>query len=255
MTVNDLKVAQHISQSQIKTFILCPQKYRFQYRDKIPVPFVPSSLVFGSAMHGAIADFYQMYLEGERITKEVLSSSFSDYWKAEEEVNEIRYSGEDRDSLFKMADKLLEVFIQKAQPRNVVAIEQPFKVEIEGLPALVGVIDLLEEDASGSVVIVDHKCAARRKSDFELSTDLQMSAYAIGIKALGYEQEPLLRFDMFLKSKNPDYVKQFTTRSDYDKERFINLVRAVWTAIQKDVFYPIESYMCDGCQFKEYCRK
>ena len=66
MTVTDLKATAHISQSQVKTFILCPQKFRFIYRDKIPAPFVPSSLVLGSAMHEAIAEFYQMHLRHER---------------------------------------------------------------------------------------------------------------------------------------------------------------------------------------------
>ena len=171
-------------------------------------------------------------------------------------MNEIRYNGDDRSSLFSMADRLMEVFLEKVQPQNIVAIEQPFSVDIPGLPVpLVGVFDLVEEDGAGSVAVVDHKCIAKRKSDFELSSDLQMSAYALGIKSLGYEQEALLRFDVLLKQKTPDYAKQFTTRSENDKERFLKLVRAVWDAIQKEAFYPIESFMCPGCQHQEYCRK
>jgi len=255
MTLEDVRRDSHLSFSRIRKYISCPLSFRFTYVDKIPVTFVPSSLVFGSAMHSAIAEFFQMHLQGEQARKEELVTIFTDYWKTEEEKNEIRYNGDDQGALFVMADKLLEVFIEKAQPQHVIGIEQPFKIELEGLPPLVGVIDLIEEDASGSVAVVDHKCVSKRKSDFELASDLQCSAYSIGIRTLGYEQDILFRFDLYLKAKSVDYVKQYTTRSEYDRQRFIKLVRAVYDGISKQVYYPIESFMCAGCFHRSECSK
>lgn len=253
MTISDLKKAPHISFSQINTMLMCPLKYKYTYIDGIPMPLLPSSMVLGSALHESIAHFYQLHLEGIAATKGELTEVFTKRWREEEEKTEIRYNGDDREATMILADKLIDVFLEKVQPQNVVAIEQPFRIELEGMPPLVGVIDLIEEDDSGSPVVVDHKCVGKRISDAELSANMQMTCYSLAAKHLGYQAEPLLRFDTLLKTKIPAYEHQYTIRTDRDRARFLKLIRSVWDAIQKEAFYPNPSFMCATCQYKAIC--
>jgi putative RecB family exonuclease len=254
MTIADLKREPHISFSQINTMLMCPLKYKYTYIDGIPMPYLPSSMVLGSAMHKALEHFYQAHLEGVRATKEELADVFGKRWREEEERTEIKYNGDDREATMAMADKLLNVFLEKVQPQNIVAIEQPFRIELEGMPPLVGVLDLIEEDDSGSPVIVDHKCVGKRFSDADLSGNMQMTCYSLAAKHLGYQAEPLLRFDTLLKTKVPAYERQYTIRTDRDRARFLKTVSAVWSAIQKEAFYPNPNFMCGSCQYSAICK-
>jgi len=45
----------HLSHSQISEFTRCPRKYHLHYRLGLPAEFCPSGLLFGSAVHEAIA--------------------------------------------------------------------------------------------------------------------------------------------------------------------------------------------------------
>ncbi len=57
----------HLSYSQINTYLSCSLKYKFQYMDKISAAFTSASLAFGSAIHEAVAAFYQTRLEGDEL--------------------------------------------------------------------------------------------------------------------------------------------------------------------------------------------
>ena len=41
----------HLSYSQINTYLTCPLRYRLQYVEQIPAAFVPAALAFGSGIH------------------------------------------------------------------------------------------------------------------------------------------------------------------------------------------------------------
>ena len=45
---------QHLSHSQISTYLTCPLRYKFHYVDTIPPEFTAAALVFGQAIHEAV---------------------------------------------------------------------------------------------------------------------------------------------------------------------------------------------------------
>jgi len=222
----DIKQGPHISFSQINTYLMCSLKYMFTYVQKIEYPFTPVSLVFGTSIHDAIAMYYQAKLEGELLPSEVLVEQFTKRWSEEEERREIRYNGDDKDTTLGMAGKLLNVFCERDNPyESIVGIEEPFRISLgNDVPPLVGQIDLLTADEKGAIAVVDHKTAARRKSDAELSGDAQMTCYSIGVKSLGYTEEVLLMFQVLLKQKTPALERYYTTRNDRDRERLVKLI-------------------------------
>ena len=54
----------YISWSQVSSYQLCPKAFEFKYVLRADPAFVPSSLVFGTAFHDAVARVSQTDLEG-----------------------------------------------------------------------------------------------------------------------------------------------------------------------------------------------
>lgn len=44
----------YLSHSQISLMRSCPRRFAFQYVDRVPADFVPSSLIFGGSIHSAL---------------------------------------------------------------------------------------------------------------------------------------------------------------------------------------------------------
>ena len=81
--------AQHLSHSQISTYLTCPLRYKFHYVDQIPPEFTSAALVFGQAMHEAAAAFYQAHLEGDALRKDQMVDVYRDTWRGRESRSEI----------------------------------------------------------------------------------------------------------------------------------------------------------------------
>jgi len=255
---SDIRKGPHISFSQINTYLMCSYKYMCTYVQKIEYPFTPVSLVFGTSIHEAIAYYYQAKLEGDVLKPEVLFEQFGKRWAEDEDKRQIQYQGDgDKESSLAMAEKLLNVFCERANPdETIIGIEEPFSLVIcPEIPPLVGQIDLLTADEKGAIAVVDHKTAAKRKTDAELAGDMQMTCYSLGVKSLGYDEDVLLMFQVLLKQKTPAMERYYTTRNDRDRERLVKLIRAVYKAIQSEVFMPTPNYTCSTCPYKEPCSK
>src|SRR4030067_2676902 len=88
----DFERSIHISYSQLKTYLTCPQKYQFQYVRGIPWEFVPEYFPFGRAIHEVAKVFYRNLKEtGQRIPLPDLTQQFKQTWDKETQGNNIRY--------------------------------------------------------------------------------------------------------------------------------------------------------------------
>ena len=47
-----------LSVSQVNAYLGCPLKYRFQYVEKIPRPWRPAAMAFGTSVHAAVEWFH-----------------------------------------------------------------------------------------------------------------------------------------------------------------------------------------------------
>ena len=74
----------HLSYSQVNTYLSCPLQYRFKYVDEIPPAFTSVALAFGSAIHEAVAAFYQTRLEGDNLKPDQMLDVYRDTWRRAE---------------------------------------------------------------------------------------------------------------------------------------------------------------------------
>lgn len=240
----------YLSYSQLALYLECPLKYQLRYLEEggYGDEPVPAAMAFGSAIHQTLAQFYRQAMDGEPFSLAGFLAVFAAAWEAEVEKKEVSYNyGEDFASLLVLGQELLKVFARAAQPLRVIAVEVPFEFKLEHprtgkefhIP-IKGVIDLIEEDENGTLWVVDHKTAGRAYSEQQIAGDLQMLIYAAAVKQLDVVEgrEALLRFDVLLKTKTPQFLRYCMRRDDRDRERLFEIVTGIWKAIEAEAFYP-----------------
>jgi putative RecB family exonuclease len=240
----------------------CGWHYKWSRIEKREPEFIPDSLVFGSAMHQTLADFHQERLIGHRMSLEELAGLFERTWRASVQRNErIRYrDGYDAEVCLNEGLSLLGVYHENAgeEAFNILAIEEPFHFELDGLDApLVGVMDLVEQDDSGTVIITDFKTTGRAYSLDEVDQNFQLTVYHLAAKANGFgNREILLKFDCLVKTKKPRFERYYTTRSREAESAAIKKILAVRDGIRKQVFIPnYGTWKCKGCAYQKACRE
>lgn len=255
----------YISYAQLSLYLQCPLKYAFRYVDGIRQVSVPSYLAFGKSIHRAIASFYETAQEGEPFRLDAWLGVFGTDWKEAQETQEIRYEkGEDYETLLRQGTELLRVYAQQANPQTVIAVEESFSVDLEDpdtgdiLPQPIrGVIDLVERDANGTVIVVDHKTAKRRYAQWQIDGNLQLTIYAYAAREMGWctSESVLCRLDVLLKTKKPEVIHYYALRGRRDFVKLFQIVSAIEEAIRDEIVYPRYGYWCGDCPYAEQCRE
>jgi len=247
----------HLSVSQISTWLQCPRKYRFQYIDKVPWIAVPAALTFGTSIHAALAALSQARLEGEEPTLDDLHGAYRVAWAAEGKPIELK-DGETPEALDAMAKAMLAVALDQPRVGRVIAVEEPFRIELaDGVPPLVGIIDLIEE-RNGRAVIVEHKTAGQRFTDQRVADDYQATAYAsaaleMGLPGVKTIEDVEVRFNVMLKLKKPSIDERPTHRSARQADELREVASMVWLAREVGVLPPYRGWACATCPFRQPC--
>jgi putative RecB family exonuclease len=253
----------HVSASQVSTYLTCPERFRLQYVECRPPSHRSGDLVFGSAIHGALAEFHQGLQEkpGEPMPLDQLCGVF-DRQMAEEQQGTTPVMWEDADGPEKMSavgHGLLELYRETVQPHRVLAVEQPFSIprkdpvtSAELDEQIVGVVDVVEEDTDGVVWITELKTAAKRFDDTRLSYDHQATIYGIARPTLGYPTARV-RFRVMLKTKKPA-IETYNLRRDTQQfAETRRVVHQVLRAVDAGIYYPIRGWQCANCAFRATC--
>ncbi len=248
-------VINHLSYSQINTYLTCPLRYKFQYVDLIPPAFRSSALAFGTAIHEAVAALYQTQLEGDELRPDQMLDVYRDTWEKAENIK--YFNGDSEECLIEKAKGMLTVFHENRDPSiTVLGVEEFFQLPLGGVPPFEGYIDLIEQSPEGQITVVDLKTASKKLTNSSVHSNLQLTAYALGPEALGFDPDTLnMRLDVLTKTKSPQMLKYETQRSEEQRHRFVRLVYGVWNAIESHVFYPRGDWHCQQCAWAEPCAK
>lgn len=92
-----------------------------------------------------------------------------------------------RDSNLVKAHDMLSRFLTwlAANPREVVAVEMPFEVEV-GRAKIAGRVDRLERDAEGRLVVVDLKTGSAKVRGEDLPRNGQLGVYQVAVESGGF---------------------------------------------------------------------
>ncbi|HLD25210.1 MAG TPA: ATP-dependent DNA helicase [Patescibacteria group bacterium] len=245
-------VVTYLSYSQIDTFRLCPLHYKLRYIVNIPTP--PSaSLSFGTSVHDALHDFYELFSSGEKVTKELLLTLLKNRWRREGYENR-----EYEEKMKKRGEQYLSDFFEKEfDPKTrVAALEQPFTVPIahEGKAIKIGGrIDRVDIQPSGNIEIIDYK-TGRMPSKREVDTNLQLSMYALAASEIptapfGKKPGEIILSLYFFDTQ----TKMSTTRTQdqlaKEKATIIDIARQ----IEQSDFRCSGNQLCTDCEYRLFC--
>lgn len=248
----------HLSYSQLSTYLKCSLQYAFRYIHKLPTPIDGNRLI-GQAVHRGVEHFYQQVQAGkakEDIPLEELVKACSNHVEISLEYDEVDLGDSTAKEVVESGNRLLKVFHASVKPKTVVGVEEAFELQLEGLPKLIGFIDLIECDDEGSWAVVDLKTSATDWSDLQVGLDLQLSIYALAVEAVyGKCAEDLtLRVDALVKTKTPKFSQKTTSRTQRQLDWTRSLIRSVADAIEAERFHPSPSVMnCAKCSFRKQC--
>jgi hypothetical protein len=177
----------YISVSQIKTFAMCPMKYRLHYVEGVDPAFVPLPLAFGTAFHRALGFYYSTTADTGNVP------ALDDVVGVLRESWSIAAAGPvplqaDEDERFDPIDRgaaMLKVFhehVAAGPPPVVESVEGSFSVDLHDPDTgqvleekLVGLWDTIVREDNRSVIL-EHKTSARKYGADQLRFDIQPSA-------------------------------------------------------------------------------
>ena len=224
--------------------------------------FKSDALEFGTVIHLVLGEYYHGKLIEDELTLKDILQSFEEYWRSKAEDNdEIQYSKDNTfESLLLQGKELLTVWFNKKTEDNfkILGIEESFSFNIDGIDVpIIGAMDLIEEDESGTIIITDFKTSSRAYGAEEVDTNQQLTVYQMAAKRNGFaDREILLKFDCLIKTKKPKFEPYWTTRSELDEMRLARKIHYVWDGIKKGVFIPNDqSWRHKNCPYRQTCDK
>jgi putative RecB family exonuclease len=265
-SLEELRSTKHVSASALKSFLICPKKFEFQYVLGAQPEFRPSAMLLGRAVHEALAVHHRALKDDRTMPAQTIVERFQAAidLEAQHPVPVQWKDGENLDSFRLVGAGLVEVYLQEAKLQRILAVEEPFQAELvdprtgELLePKLVGFFDLIEADDDGTVSVVEIKTAAKRWSAAQVETDVQTGLYCEALVQADLVPEgdaALVRFDILVKNKKPVLDRQYAVRRPRDRETArmiaIDAVKAIESGSS---FYRNPGWQCDGCPFRKQC--
>jgi CRISPR/Cas system-associated exonuclease Cas4 (RecB family) len=251
----------HVSYSQVRTYTICPAKFEHNYVVRTEPSHRPVALVLGGAVHHALAHFYMnVKTTGEKIAESDFLDMFREKIDAELDASvPIRFDdGEDEGAMIDQGVGLLKMFHQKADCPTVLAVEQPFNVDIFD-PAsgeildlkLTGVMDLLVQGENQPRVI-EHKTASKRYASWQLEFETQPTVYKYAARQIGMGEVDLC-YQLLIKTKVPSLQLCPIDRTESHEREMMETFTGVLKAIESGIFFRNRSWACQDCQFRYKC--
>jgi putative RecB family exonuclease len=246
-------VPMSLSPSRVSSFTSCPMQFRFSSIEKLPEP--PGvATTRGTIVHRALELLF-VRPAAER-TREALQADLAvalDQYRTHPDYVGLRLDETAATKFEKECHSLIERYFEMEDPRQVREIGLELWVEAEvGSLTLRGIIDRLELDEDGELVVTDYKTGRAPSGNYEQKSLAGVHFYSFLCEALFGKRPAKIRL-MYLKSgetiettPTAQSVKFITTRT-----------KAVWSAVERACttgdFRPRQSKLCDYCSFQKWC--
>jgi putative RecB family exonuclease len=249
-----IPVPTRLSPSRVESFTSCPLAFRFSAIDKLPeAPTVPAAR--GSLVHRALE-----LLFCEPPAGRTLPAGLAALRLAVGELDDdpehalLGLDGDGEAQFVADAEAAVRRYFQLEDPRAITAIglELRLSVEIDGL-TMVGVIDRLDLDANGDLVVTDYKTGRPPSERHEQGRLGGVNFYAYLCQEL-FGRRPVAVQLLYLS--DPPIV--ITARPTAQSVSFLpRRIGAVYGAVQKACdrgeFQPRTGPLCAWCGFKPWC--
>lgn len=245
------------SASQITKFLGCPLAYKYSYLDGLEKPPKNKYLVYGIALHEALALNFSQKIKSKKDLK------------ADEVINEFKLSfvkNLQLEELDGMAPLEVETFKQQGESslkyymKNIspdiqpIMVEERVEIKLKHFPiTIVCVFDIVDENG----IIIDFKSSGPSwKSDYtdkKMSGSIQLSLYAAAYRKMFGKVEAGLQFHILPRGEKDGecYVKN-TIRTNDQVLYVLGLASKIEQVIERGVFTPNVNE-CGRCEWANTC--
>jgi len=242
-----------LSPSKMSAFKQCPLAFRFSVIDGLPEPPSPAARK-GTLVHRAL-ELLMVRPPAERS----LDAALADLEQARLELSQHpEFSGlglteEELAAFHGDAAELVRRYFRLEDPARVRAIglELRISVQVGGL-TMRGIIDRLELDADGELVVTDYKTGTAPAEGFEQDRLGGVHFYSLLCERLLGRRPSRVQL-MYLST--PEVLSTSPSEQSVGamERRALALYAAVERACQRDDFRPHRSRLCECCHFRSYC--
>lgn len=243
-----------LSPSKVSTFTDCALAFRFSAIDRLPEP--PSApATKGTLVHSVLERLFARPPADRTMAAAVdedLPAAFAALADDPDYVD-LELSDDDARVFYESARELVEKYFQLEDPTTIspIGLELSLEVSIDDL-RLRGIIDRLELDADGQLVVTDYKTG-------KVPSELHERSRLGGVHFYAYLCERL--FGVRPAKVQLLYVAEplaiITTPTEQSTRGLERKVKAVWSAVERacdrDDFRPKPSKLCNWCAFQAYC--
>lgn len=243
-----------LSPSKVSSFKDCALAFRFSAIDRLPeLPSAPAAR--GTLVHRALELLFWDHPQGGR-TPAAAQACLERAWaelSVTEEFTSLEMDTEAEAGMRAGAEQLVRSLFLLEDPDRVTVLGTELMVEASlGSMRLRGIIDRLERDADGSLVVTDYKTGRVPGPSQEQSRLGGVHFYAyLCEKALGARPDRV----QLLYLGEPLSIS--TTPSDQSIRAMAVRAEAVWAAVERacrmEDFRPRPSALCDWCAYKAFC--
>jgi putative RecB family exonuclease len=242
-----------LSPSKVAAFTDCALAFRFSAIDRLPEPPSPHATK-GTLVHAALQKL--LWEPPERRT---LDAALGFVTEAEREMADdpeltgLALDAEARATFISDAETLVRRYFELEDPATVrpMGLELLMEADIGGAWVR-GIIDRLELDADGELVVTDYKTGRAPSERFERGRLAGVHVYALLCEKLLGRRPARIQL-LYLN----DPIAIICTPSERDVRATERRVGAVWSAVVRacanESFRPRPSRLCDFCSFRPYC--
>lgn len=247
------------SHSKIGTYESCPQKYKFQYIDKIKGDIESVEAFLGSRVHEALENLYRCVRNGRLLSDEEALAFYESSWETNwSEDVQIVETGLRAEHYRKIGRQCVQDYYRHYQPFNqgrVLDTEKrlSIKLDVEGRYQMVGYVDRIDKVGDGVFEVHDYKTNRSLPSQAEKDKDRQLALYEIGLREYITDIKQVvliwhfLRFDQEIRSRRTEKeLEQLRTA-------MMGQIKKIESATERSDFPPQESNLCNWCEYRPLC--
>ena len=243
-----------VSASRLGCWQQCRLKFYFRYVAAIPRR-ATASLHIGAVVHTVLQAWNMARWRGQPFNSEQFQALFEKDWRSRQAHAAIRWEGDEEEQR-SGAWALLQTYFAETPIRaneRPEAVEVPMEAELpEGLPKLVGIIDLVRTGGR----IVDFKTSGQTPDAEKVGHlhETQLSCYAVLYRDATGREEAGLELHHLVKTKTPKVViTPLGPMTGMQEARLFRAMESYVEGLARRDFVPSPGIHCSCCEFFNEC--